>query len=116
MLLLLGVQAETSAFIPLPKIGDVQFGLDDYTKFITQTSSVFGNTINLYAKIFQDIFNTITQDPSAYYQKEAGPYWWQQKDAAKIWGHLFKTVGFTGGTGDPETLLKNLEKSGSKIG
>ena len=116
MLLLLGIQAETSAFLPLPKIGDVQFGLDDYSKFFTQTSTAFGNTITLYAKIFQDIFNTVLGDESAYYKRDAGPYWFKQKGVNKIWSHLFKTVGFTGGTGDPETLIKNLESSGVKIG
>ena len=115
MLLLLGVQAETSAFLPLPKIGAVQFGLDDYSKFLTQTSSAFGNTVILYAKIMQDIFNTLLSDESAYYKREAGPYWWQEKEANKIWGHVFKTIGFTGGTGDPITLIKNLENSGVKI-
>jgi LysM repeat protein len=116
MLLLLGVQAETSAFLPLPKIGDTQFGLDDYSKFLTQTSSAFGNTLILYAKIFQDIFNTVLGDESARYKRDSGPYWWQEKDTLKIWGHVFKTVGFTGGTGDPVTLTKNLENSGVKIG
>ena len=116
MLLLLGVQAETSAFLPLPKIGDVQFGLDDYSKFFTQTSTAFGNTITLYAKILQDIFNTVLGDESAYYKRDSGPYWFKQKGVNKIWSHLFKTVGFTGGTGDPETLIKNLESSGVKIG
>lgn len=116
MLLLLGVQAETSAFLPLPKIGGVQFGLDDYSKFFTQTSTAFGNTVTLYAKILQDIFNTVTGDESALYKRDAGPYWFKQKGVNKIWSHLFKTVGFTGGTGDPETLLKNLEQSSSKIG
>ena len=116
MLLLLGVQAETSAFLPLPKIGGVQFGLDDYTKFLTQTTSAFGNTITLYAKILQDIFNTVSGDEDARYQRKAGPYWWQDKETLKIWGHTFKTIGFTGGTGDPVTLTKNLENSGVKIG
>jgi len=116
MLLLLGIQSETSAFLPLPKIGNVQFGLDDYSKFFTQTSTAFGNTITLYAKIFQDIFNTVLGDESAYYKRDAGPYWFKEKGVNKIWSHLFKTVGFTGGTGDPETLLKNLEQSGTKIG
>ena len=116
MLLLLGVQAETSAFIPLPKIRGVQFGLDDYSKFFTQTTTAFGNTITLYAQILQDIFNTVLGDPSAYYKRDSGPYWFKEKDTLKLWAHLFKTVGFTGGTGDPETLLKNLEKSSSKIG
>ena len=116
MLLLLGVQAETSAFLPLPKIGGVQFGLDDYTKFLTQTTSAFGNTITLYAKILQDIFNTVSGDEDSRYQRAAGPYWWQDEETLKIWGHMFKTIGFTGGTGDPVTLTKNLENSGVKIG
>lgn len=109
--LMMGVQSETSTFIPLPKIGSVPLGLDDYTKFITSSSVAFGNTLNLYASILQDTLNFLTFNDGGRYAKKAGPYDWQEKGDLKVWGHLFRTVGFTGSSGDPETLLKNLERS-----
>jgi hypothetical protein len=42
-------------------------------------------------------------------KRDAGPYAWEQKDDLKIIDHLLKTVGFTGSSGDPETVLKNLK-------
>jgi hypothetical protein len=109
--LMMGVQSETSTFIPLPKIGDVSLGLDDYTKFITSSSVAFGNTLNLYASILQDTLNFLTFNDAGRYAKKAGPFGWQEKEDLKIWGHLYKTIGFTGSSGDPETLIKNLERS-----
>jgi len=111
--LMLGVQSETSAFIPISKVGDVNFGLDDYTSFLTGSSVAFGNTLVLYASMMQDILNFITFNDVARYKREAGPYWWQQKDELKVWGHALKAVGITGTSGNPETLLKNLERSGT---
>ncbi len=114
--LLLGTQAETTAFIPLPKIGGIQFGLDDYGKMLSQTSTSFGNTILLYSQIFQDFLNMITFSGAARYKKDAGPYPWEQEGRLKIVNDLMKTVGFTGSTGDPETIIKNIRSSGERIG
>jgi len=115
LLLILGLQAETGAFVPLPKVFGLNLGADDYTKMITSTSSAFYNTVILYTEIFGDFLNFITLDDAARYKKDTGPYWWQQKDELKIWKRLFSTVGFTGGTGDPETAIKNISKSSGKL-
>jgi LysM repeat protein len=114
--LLLGVQAETGAFVPLPSIFGMNLGADDYVKMITSTSASFYNTLVLYVQMLGDIFNFITFDEAARYKKDVGPYWYQQEGELKIWKRLFKTIGFTGGTGDPESLVKNLEQSSSRIG
>ena len=116
LLLLLGVQAETSAFVPLPKIFGVNLGADDYTKMLTSTSASWYNTVVLYVQIMGDVFNFITFDDAARYEKDQGPYWWQQKDSLKIWKRLFSVFGFTGGTGDPTTVLKNFQNSSSRYG
>ncbi len=49
------------------------------------------------------------------YQKDTGPYWWQQKGTPKIYKKVFKAIGFTGGSGDPTTVLKNLEGSSTRF-
>lgn len=116
LLLLLGVQAETSAFVPLPKIFGVNLGADDYTKMLTSTSASWYNTVVLYVQIMGDALTFMTFDEAARYEKDQGPYAWQKEGALKLWKRLFSVFGFTGGTGDPETVLKNFQASSSKYG
>jgi hypothetical protein len=105
----LGVLAETTTFIPIPTLFNVNFGMDDYIKYITTSSSLFGNTIGLYLKLMEDTTNWITNDEDAYYKRDEGPYWWQKKGTPKFYKDLFKTVGFTGATGDTKKLLEGME-------
>ena len=109
LILNLGVLAETTTFVPIPTLFNVNFGLDDYTKFIGTSTSVFSNTANVYMKLMEDATNWLTGDEDAYYKRNEGEYWWQKKGTAKIWKDLFKTVGFTGATGDTEKLLESME-------
>jgi LysM repeat protein len=115
LLLLLGIQAETGAFVPLPKVFGLNLGADDYGKMLTSTTTAFGNTLLLYTEIFGDVLNLLTFNDAARFKKDSGPYWWQQKDELKIWKRLFAAVGFTAGTGDPESVLKNLSKGAGKV-
>jgi hypothetical protein len=105
----LGVLAETTTFMPLPTLYNVNFGLDDYAKFLTASSSLFGNTVNLYIKLLEDLTNWTTGDEDAYYKKDEGPFWWQKEGTPKIYKDVFKTIGFTGGTGDTRRLLETME-------
>jgi len=114
--LMLGLQAETSAFVPLPKIAGINFGADDYANILTSTTTSFGNTLLLYLEILSDVLNLVTFNDLSVYKKEAGPYSWEEKDDYKIVNHLLRTVGVTGSTGDPETIVKNLRNSASRIG
>jgi LysM repeat protein len=116
LLLVMGVQAETSAFVPLPKIWGVNLGADDYVKMLTSTSTSWYNTVVLYTQIMSDVLNFITFDDPERYEKDQGPYWWQEKGSLKIWKRLFGIIGFTGGTGDVETVLKNQQASSSRLG
>jgi LysM repeat protein len=119
LLLLLGVQAETGAFIPLPKITidgkSVDLGADDYSKLLTSTSTAFSNTILTYMEIFGDVLNFVTGSDGGKYKRDTGPYWFQKEGESKIYKRVFNLLGFSGGSGDPETLLKNLSKSGGRI-
>jgi LysM repeat protein len=112
LLLLLGVQAETSAFIPLPTIAGVNLGADDYLKMVSTTTSAFGNTVGLYAKMFEDVFKLMAGNDKAYYTRKEGEYWWQQEGVPKIYGRLLKSVGITGSTGDVTQALEGLENAG----
>jgi hypothetical protein len=116
LLLVMGVQAETSAFVPLPKIWGVNLGADDYVKMLTSTSTSWYNTVVLYTQIMSDVLNFITFDDPERYEKDQGPYWWQEKGSLKIWKRLFGVIGFTGGTGDVETVLKNQQASSGRLG
>ncbi len=111
-LLTIGTQQEVTAFIPLPQIGATNFGLDDYMKLVTSTTTAFSNTIGLYAKIMEDIFKHVTGNEKAYYQKDQGDLWFKQKGQPKIIGHLGRTIGITGGTADLPASLKGIEGAG----
>jgi hypothetical protein len=69
----------------------------------------------LYTEIFGDILNVLTFNDAARFKKDTGPYWWQQEGELKIYKRLFAAVGFTAGTGDPESVLKNLSKGAGKV-
>jgi len=108
---MLGVQAESSAFVPLPSVKGLNFGMDDYTKMITQTTSAWYNTIVLYADIMGDILDFITFSEMDRYKRDAGTMDWKQKGDLKIWGKLRKIVGRTGYSEDPQVGLENMMKS-----
>ncbi len=105
----LGVMAETTTFIPLPTLYNVNFGFDDYAKFLSGSTSLFANTGSLYIKILEDLTNWLTGDEDAYYKRDEGPFWWQKEGTPKIIKDVFKTVGFTGGSGDTRKLLETME-------
>lgn len=114
--LMLGLQAETSAFVPLPKIAGINFGADDYASLLTSTSASFGNTILLYTEILSDILNILTFNDLSTYKKDTGPYSWKEEGDYKIISHLLRSVGFTGSSGDPETIVKNIRNSANRLG
>ena len=66
-------------------------------------------------EIIGDILNFATFNEAGRYKRDAGPYWFQKKGELKIWKRAFNLMGFSGGAGDPEALLKNLEKGASRI-
>ena len=60
-------------------------------------------------------FDRIPSDMDRY-KRDTGPYSWKEKDDLKIWGKLGKTIGFSGGSGDPVTQYENMFKNQSKSG
>lgn len=111
-LLTIGTMQEVTAFIPLPQFGVYNFGLEDQLKIVESTTTVFNNTIKLYGKILQDIALHLTGSEKAYYQQDVGDLWFKQAGMPKIYGHIFKAFGYTGGTADLPEALKGIESSG----
>jgi len=111
-ILTIGTMQEVTAFIPMVEVGVVNFGLDDYMKLFTSTTTAFGNTIGLYAKIFDDLIKHLTGNEKAYYQKDTGELWYKKAGQPKVISHLLRTVGVTGSTQDLPETLKGIESSG----
>ena len=116
LLLAMGVQAESSAFIPLPSIKGINFGADDYVKMMTQTTTSWYNTVVLYIDIFGDVLDFVTFSEMDRYKRDTGPYSWKSEGELKIWSKLGKIVGLSGGTGDPVTQFENMFKNSAKLG
>jgi LysM repeat protein len=116
LLLMMGVQAETSAFIPLPTVKNVNFGADDYVKMLTQTTSAWYNTVVLYIDVMGDVLDFATFSEMDRYKRDSGPYSWKEKGDLKIWSKLGKAIGFTGSTGDPVTSFESQFKNQNKTG
>ena len=116
LLLAMGVQAESSAFIPLPNVKGINFGSDDYVKMITQTTTSWYNTVVLYIDIFGDVLDFVTFSEMDRYKRDSGPYSWKAEGELKVWSKLGKIFGLSGGTGDPVTQFENMVKNSSKRG
>jgi LysM repeat protein len=116
LLLLLGVQAESSAFVPLPSVKGLNLGMDDYTKMITQTTSAWYNTVVLYADILGDVLDFVTFSEMDRYKRDVGTASWKEKGDLKIWAKFLKAFGRTGYTDDPENAIKNMMKAQTRVG
>lgn len=98
------VESENQQFLPYPGAG-----LSSYKQMLDVKSLVFGPTVKSWLDIIQDTANLVTGDESAYYQKNIGPYNWQDEESAKIFNHFGKMFGLTGSNVDPAVAIKNLQ-------
>lgn len=106
LFLLMNIRAENEQFLPFPG-----FGMDDYSAMLDMKSIAFGPTIQNYFQIVDDMVNIIQGDDAAYYQREVGPYEWQQQGGAKIWSHLARILGMSGSSLDPAKAVKGFVTS-----
>ena len=90
------VFAETSSFIPLPKLG-----LEDIRDNADLTSLVFGRSIGQMGTLAKDIFYMSIGSEKALYTRNVGPFPWQEKESYKIYNHLFNMMGVKGKFYDP---------------
>lgn len=102
--MVLDVRSENEAFIPFPG-----YGLDNYYSTLTDVTSVgFGPTLKTYKQMIELMYQEATGNPYARYQKDAGPYGWQQEGGSKLVTTFLKSIGFSGSTVDPITAIKNM--------
>ena len=59
--------------------------------------------------IADHIIGDLTNDPSAYYKKDVGPYSFQKQDGQKWKADIAKLFGFTGSAIDPAKAMKSQE-------
>lgn len=104
LLLMTQIRAENDQFLPAPGLG-----LDDYKQTLDVKSLVFGPTLKNYATMAQDLGYLATGDDKAYYKRDIGSYDWQKADEAKIFSHIAKSFGLSGGTIDAAVAMKNFE-------
>lgn len=104
--LIMQMRGEQNQFLPLPGMG-----LDDYKEMITEvgSSAAFGPTLEMGFSIVQDLTWMGTGSEKAYYQREVGPYTWQQDGGSKFMAHLAKMVALTGTTIDPSVGIKSYQ-------
>ena len=72
-------------------------------------SSVIGYYTTKYGEIWSNAIGALEGNKKAEYQRDAGPYVWQQAHHAKVWNLLGSTLGITGTTKDPILHIKNTE-------
>lgn len=100
------IRAEQAQFIPWPG-----YGLRNYKELVDQlgSSAAIGPTVGTGFSVAQDISNYVTGSEKAYYQREVGPYEWQQEGGSKFIAHLAKSMGMTGVFWQSELGIKKLE-------
>ncbi len=109
LFLLMNIRAENEQFLPMPG-----FGLDDFSAMLDLKSIAFGPTLQTYGQLFDDAVNILQGDDAAYYQREVGPYKWQQEGGSKFWAHLTSTFGLTGSSLDPAKAIKGFQSVQSR--
>lgn len=106
------VHAENRQFVPLPTIvykgTQFGFGLQDYINLTEGGSIVTGPTFGAYGSIINDLIQLAGDDDRAFYQRDMGPFEFQQKGEAKFLSHLAKLVGVRGTTPQPILGLQTL--------
>ena len=90
------VFAETTSFIPLPKLG-----LEDLRENADLTSLVFGRSIGQMGTLMKDMFYMSIGSEKAKYTRNVGPFSWQEKGSYKIMNHTLSLFGVKGKFYDP---------------
>ena len=111
------VFAETTSFIPLPKLG-----LEDLRENADLTSLVFGRSIGQMGTLMKDMFYMSIGSEKAKYTRNVGPFSWQEKGSYKIMNHTLSLFGVKGKFYDPvgrgiQTLVseRQYSDSGSRV-
>lgn len=88
--LLIMTKMENEAFDPTDLYGQT-------LKYTKSTTIALDNTVVLYGKIGDDLYNISTgNENQARYSQDVGPYKWQKKGEYKLWNHLGSLYGIKG--------------------
>lgn len=100
---LIQVRAENEQFIPLPG-----YGLDNFAEMTDLKSIALGPTFDAYVRMLDDLINLASGDDGAYYTRDTGPYFFQQKEGNKFMAGVARLLGFTGSTLDPAMAIQKF--------
>ena len=100
---LIQVRAENEQFIPLPG-----YGLDNFAEMTDLKSIALGPTFDAYVRMLDDLINLASGDDGAYYTRDTGPYFFQQKEGSKFMAGVARLLGFTGSTLDPAMTIQKF--------
>lgn len=104
--LMMQIRSENEQFLPLPG-----YGIDNISTIIDLKSLAFGPTTDTYGQMSTDVADMWEGSNRQYYKRQAGPYEWQDKGGRKLWAHIAKSFGLTGGSIDPAMAVTNFQKA-----
>lgn len=97
--------------------GDIDFTLFErnWTQVKTTTKNV-ADPRTLYSIVLEKPLNALTHfdqfvrdDPSGFYKRDVGPYWYQKQNSPKFINDVARIFGFTGSQIDPIKAVKGME-------
>ena len=100
--LLIMTKVENQAFVP-------GFGTKAMINYFGSTTIATTNTIEIYAKIMENLWDMSFSNPDAAYQQDVGPYSWQKKGKYKIWNNIGVMYGVKGKNKDAYWAIKKYE-------
>ena len=100
--LLMMTKVENKSFVPV-------VGFKDWTNYFGSTTIATKNTVDVYLKIMEDLWQISTDNPDAIYKQPEGPYKWQEKGRYKLWNHIGTMYGIKGKNRDPYWAIKKYE-------
>lgn len=100
--LLMMTKVENKSFVPV-------IGFKDWKNYAGSTTIATKNTVDVYLKIMEDLWQISTDNPDAIYKQPEGPYKWQEKGRYKLWNHIGTMYGIKGKNKDPYWAIKKYE-------
>jgi hypothetical protein len=107
--LLLQIRAEQDQFNP------IMSGVKNYLQLLDVKSVALGPTVESLQSVAADIEYAFEGHKKARYERDVGPYVWQDKDQLKVWNHVAKMFGITGTFIDPAMAVANFESATAKV-
>jgi LysM repeat protein len=100
--LLMMTKVENESFVPV-------VGFKDWKNYFGNTTIATTNTVDVYLKIMDDLWQIPMGNPDAIYKQDVGPYSWQKKGRYKLWNHIGSMYGLKGKNRDAMWAIKKYE-------